>query len=343
MLLAAIGMGQRTQPSDWVKKRGTSELIGIFTASRDAPDRRRKIAKEIHARRPANLAKLLAIVKPELERQRRAYLTAFYQGGQRTCAAKARAGDARQIAAWRKALADRSITVEALKATSGPAMKGLRAAVTVTAAEILAKGALPEQRRKLMERLELYEWCRRLGAGGDDGNTKGAPDAGDAAGAAEFTRRLERDEGLLAMMSLAATPADRTVLESNWKLRDEAPLDEVIGVADVNVMRILIGLRAARIDPKLCNAARGHSADMNRLGFFSHTSPVPGKASPWARAKKAGTSANGECIYRGNTSPQAANQSWFFSPGHHTIMFSTGARRLGMGRDQRAWTLMTGR
>jgi len=97
------------------------------------------------------------------------------------------------------------------------------------------------------------------------------------------------------------------------------------------------------IDLKLCNAARGHSADMVREDFFSHTSSVSGKASPWDRAKKAGTSASGECIYKGSPSPQSANRAWFYSPGHHKILFAAGARRLGMGRDKRTWTLLTGR
>ncbi len=342
VLLAAAVTGQAARPADWVERRGISELIGIFTASRDAPARRRLIAKEIHSRRPARLAELVGMLGAEAAEKHQGYLAAFYDAGQAACAAKIRGDTAGKIRAWHETLTKRTVTTKALRAKAGPAMKNLRVAVTVTAAEILADPAVAEQRKKLLEQIELLEWCRKLQGSDIDKDGNVAPGESDG-GSTEFAARLKRDERTLAIMSLVAPPADRKVLESNWKRREHLPSHEYDGIADVNVMRILMGVRAAAIDLKLCNAARGHSADMVRGGFFSHTSPVPGKASPWARAKKAGTSANGECIYKGSTSPQRANQAWFFSPGHHSIMFSAGARRLGMGRDKRTWTLMTGR
>ncbi|NIP94792.1 MAG: CAP domain-containing protein, partial [Akkermansiaceae bacterium] len=95
-------------------------------------------------------------------------------------------------------------------------------------------------------------------------------------------------------------------------------------------MRLLVGLPALELDPKLCEASRGHSEDMSKLGFFSHTSPVPGKATPSDRARRAGTSGGAENIYTGSRNPEAANKGWFYSPGHHKNMFNPGYRRIGL-------------
>jgi len=90
-------------------------------------------------------------------------------------------------------------------------------------------------------------------------------------------------------------------------------------------------------------AARGHCKDMVEKGFFSHTSPVPGKATPRDRARRAGTTANGENIAYGTTEPQRANQMWFHSPGHFKNMFGPRFRRVGLGYHERRWTQMFGR
>jgi uncharacterized protein YkwD len=104
---------------------------------------------------------------------------------------------------------------------------------------------------------------------------------------------------------------------------------------------MLLGLAPVLIDPKLHLAARDHSKDMAEKKFFAHDSPVSGKKSPWDRAKRAGTSANAENIFMGNSSPEAANRSWFLSPGHHVNMFGN-SRRGGMGRHEGYWTQMFG-
>lgn len=110
----------------------------------------------------------------------------------------------------------------------------------------------------------------------------------------------------------------------------------------LNAERTLVGLAPLTLDEKLSNAARGHSEDMVRLGFFAHESPVEGKKTPWDRAAKAGTSASGENIYAGSTNPQAAYDGWFASDGHRFIMFMDGAERLGVGICASTWTMMTG-
>lgn len=120
------------------------------------------------------------------------------------------------------------------------------------------------------------------------------------------------------------------------------PNDERAGIREVNEWRLLLGLNALEIDPKLCDASRGHSKDMNKHDFFAHESPVPGKKTPGDRAAKEGTGWSGENIYMGNPSPNAANKGWFFSPGHHKNIFRAGHQKIGLGRYEKHWTQMFG-
>ncbi len=81
---------------------------------------------------------------------------------------------------------------------------------------------------------------------------------------------------------------------------------------------------------------------MIRLNFFSHESPVSGKHLPWDRAKLAGTTAEGENIAYGTSSPDEVNLIWWHSPGHHANMMRD-FRRIGVGREETHWTEMFGR
>ena len=113
----------------------------------------------------------------------------------------------------------------------------------------------------------------------------------------------------------------------------------------LNQQRAVLGLAPLRLEEKLSDAATGHSSDMKSGGFFSHTSPVPGKKSPNDRANKAGFQGRwtGENIYMGSSSHSAAYKAWFGSDGHRFIMFAQGPNLLGPGPVGGHWTLMTGR
>ena len=134
------------------------------------------------------------------------------------------------------------------------------------------------------------------------------------------------------------------IINDNDKIAEKGkvPEDERAGIREVNEWRLLLGLSALAIDPKLCDASRDHSEDMNKKGFFAHESPVPGKKTPWDRAGNFGTKASGENIYMGSPSPNSANKGWFYSPGHHKNMFKGGHTRIGLGRYGGHWTQMFG-
>ncbi len=138
--------------------------------------------------------------------------------------------------------------------------------------------------------------------------------------------------------------ADLKVLAQNRSVAKDRkiPEPEARGIEECNQLRMLVGLRALMLDPKLCEAARDHSKDMAEKGFFAHDSPVPGKKTPWDRAKNFGTSASGENIFMGNSDPHEANMGWFYSPGHHKNMFAPGHLRIGLGCHGNHWTEMFG-
>lgn len=113
----------------------------------------------------------------------------------------------------------------------------------------------------------------------------------------------------------------------------------------LNEFRSLFGLTPLRLEEKLSDAAVGHSKDMASLGFFSHTSPVEGKASPGDRARMAGFQHrwSGENIFMGSSSPVSAYNAWFGSDGHRFIMFADGPNLIGIGPHGKHWTMMSGR
>lgn len=135
------------------------------------------------------------------------------------------------------------------------------------------------------------------------------------------------------------------MLKKNRKTAESknVPEEEARGIEEANMWRMLVGLNALELDPKLCEASRDHSKDMAEKGFFAHQSPVSGKTTPWDRAKNFGTSASGENIYMGSSNPESANKGWFFSPGHHKNLFGAKHARIGLGRHGSHWTQMFGK
>jgi uncharacterized protein YkwD len=154
--------------------------------------------------------------------------------------------------------------------------------------------------------------------------------------------RLAALEEVVAMQAMPIPPADRNTLEGNFAMSDKLAPEEAEGIRDLNRMRLLLGMDALAIDLKLCEAARGHSKDMTEKKFFAHDSPVPGKATPWDRARQAGTSASAENIAAGTATGAGANKMWFHSPGHFKNMLSTGHHRMGLGNSGKIWTQMFG-
>lgn len=144
-----------------------------------------------------------------------------------------------------------------------------------------------------------------------------------------------------ALLGLPLAVRDRRVLEANEALRRALDPEEAAGTTELNRLRYLLGLPLVRIDDKLTRAARDHSADMATLGFFDHTSPVPGKRTPADRAARFGTSGGAENIAAGHDTGAGAIRGWWYSPGHHRNMLGNHART-GLGRSAQLWTQLFG-
>lgn len=149
----------------------------------------------------------------------------------------------------------------------------------------------------------------------------------------------ETESILPAADLIRADGAARKVFAKNEAMRDRIPRAEYLGILELNQWRVALGLNALEIDPKLCDASRDHSNDMKTHNFFAHQSPIKGKKEPWDRAKNFGTQARSENIAI-NGSPAAANQAWFYSPGHHKNMFASGRTHIGLGIVGRHYTQM---
>ena len=157
----------------------------------------------------------------------------------------------------------------------------------------------------------------------------------------EVSREIEN---LMADVRLAKQQIEhdrntQMVLDANEDLKSQISKVEYDGILEVNKWRIACGLDPLKIDPKLCLASRDHSKDMATKGFFSHTSPVPGKKTLSDRAKNFGTSGSGENIAI-NHSMAESNKAWFFSPGHHKNMFRARYTVIGLGVYGRHYTQM---
>ncbi len=134
---------------------------------------------------------------------------------------------------------------------------------------------------------------------------------------------------------------DMDVEALNEKMCKYIDKEEAENVRSLNRFRRAFRLFPCLIDLALCRAARGHSCDMRRYGFFSHSSVVYGKESHVSRAQLEGTDASAENIYMGSASGEGASAAWQASSGHSANMLGQ-YRRVGIGRDDGYHTQMFG-
>ena len=130
-------------------------------------------------------------------------------------------------------------------------------------------------------------------------------------------RRIERTVNLNQPTKLVFTLDD---LNAN-----EQQLHDLTNQARANS-----GLSMLRMDPRLCRAARLHSANMARLNSMSHN--LEGKSHQHRTMEAgypSGMVAENICYSQGN--PQAAINTWLNSSGHRANMLSYQYSDLGVG------------
>ena len=225
----------------------------------------------------------------------------------------------------------KELTKEKIIQIGDPALKRLHKLKVIEMREIFnSNSKLSKQRESIIALSEQRAICiDRLVLREDEAETFGL-------------KEISEYEKLTASLALGPSLGHLQILNLNSKINKTVPPEEAAAVRDMNQYRILIGLRPCLLDPLLCLASREHSHDMGKKNFFAHDSPIPGKKTPWQRAKLAGTTANSENIFKGNKEGPAANRAWWYSPGHHINMLSPNAKRVGMGIHGKHWTQMFG-
>jgi uncharacterized protein YkwD len=100
----------------------------------------------------------------------------------------------------------------------------------------------------------------------------------------------------------------------------------------VNVERAKkAGCKPVTLDTHLATAARAHSVDMARRGYFDHTTPDGVEFA--TRIKSAGYSWStaGENIAEGQQDPASVMKAWMNSPGHKANILNCAFKNLGVG------------
>lgn len=98
----------------------------------------------------------------------------------------------------------------------------------------------------------------------------------------------------------------------------------------VNAERRKKGCAALRVDLRLVQSARVHSAEMATTNHFEHSSPNGG--TPWDRMGAAGYKDGGaENIARGYQTAEEAVQGWMASPGHRNNILNCQLVATGVG------------
>lgn len=330
-----------------------ASLMNEFRQVRSDPTRRLEVIDRAAQLGPAAVKNLLEIVNKELGKQLADYRGLFLKAAAEVVAKRTAEAHLQEIADLRTRVLQQTrnenLTKEMIVSVSDPALARLKSLILIDREEILKRQPALGPRREALKVLGAqWQQCGRWLVQEDEPPSGAAADVGaDTQGVHEvqvpsFDDYLAKEEEIAVALALPMNAGTRAVLGFNAQLAGRLDPEEARCVLDLNLTRNLLGLRPLQIDLALTAAARGHSADMERLDFFSHDSPVPGKATPWDRARLAGTSASGENIALGCIDGVVANGMWWHSPGHHRNMLGEHAR-VGVGRSGKHWTELFGK
>lgn len=141
--------------------------------------------------------------------------------------------------------------------------------------------------------------------------------------------------------------AETRLIKENKKIIEENEGDKVVSEAEKemvklqNEYRIMMGLRALRINDQLSKAGRKHSEFMRSCGLFAHCGI--GDGDPASRGRAEGYSGCiGENIAAGQSDPYGAFTGWYWSHGHHINMIGAWTT-IGGGIAEKHYTTMFGR
>lgn len=323
-----------------VSPREVQRLVGLFRRAKKDSAKQGEVVEEAVALGPQAVAAIHLVIGREMQGPLDRYRNQFYARAESLSRQRLQSVDPNEVAALRQMVLslqkDPAFSHELIQAKGDPAMARLAEIFVLGRESVLeATPTLQEDRTELTGRGELWQRCAEalFDAMPEEQKKDRQPP--------RFEDYLQGEEDLAVGLAVPMDAATRAVLAANARLASQIDPEEGRCVLALNLTRNLLGLPPVVIDLKLCMAARDHSQDMERLKFFAHDSPVPGKSTPWDRAKRMGTSASGENIYVGSTDGRAANEAWFHSPGHHKNMLG-GHKRVGLGRSGAYFTELFG-
>lgn len=325
------------------EEREVAALLEKFRGPATLQDRQHAADRLLEIGGPAP-RRLLPVIQDVVAPIVQDYGKAYLAPARAAYLAKVQAAGLEKIQALRrKVLGMRSSLRRTTLETEGDAaLRELHALLWLTPQEVCAQSGDLKQRRDtvlvldaIRRRCQAYQ--ERPVAPRPGRPTMWRPDRG---GLAEL---LAREEQWVALLALSENDRDVMVLQENRKAEASLLPPEVLGIREANRVRMLLGIGALAIDPKLCEAARDHASDMARLNFVSHESPVPGKRLPWDRAARFGTTCQSENVSYGGMSAADIVHRWFISPGHHVNLLNREYYRCGFGNTGQYWVIMFGR
>jgi uncharacterized protein YkwD len=325
----------KSTPLTFQQRRQLREWIGQYRRHRNDPLKRAPIVEGILSLGTVGAKELFATVDKDLTSRLAAYRGQLQQKASSLLRARTSTIQLSELARLQQEVVQLrevpDLTKEMIVAQADPAMRSLRETLLIGVDDVLVGSkALQRQRAELLDLGALWQRCHQ-NLDPSDADRPG-PDETD------FATRLQAEELAAIQSSMPMPPEVRGVLAANGQLSSKLDTQEARAILAINATRFLVGLEPLAIDPQLCAAARDHSGDMQRLDFFSHTSPVEGKTTALDRARNFGTTVSGENIYVGAADGPKAVDTWFHSPGHFKNLLG-GHRRVGWASDAAASTL----
>lgn len=184
--------------------------------------------------------------------------------------------------------------------------------------------------------LERIEWLARSLA-----------NLGDLATVAQFdvdwARALPAGDSV-GLREFCKDPGERAELE-DWRRIDEynTLVEKKVAAAVRDQLRITNAYRAMfrhrplALVPSVTMAAQGHADEMSKLGYFSHTSPTPGRRTPVERMRLAGYTFGVTENIALVDGAQGAHDAWCRSSGHHRNLLNARHSEFGVGANGRYW------
>lgn len=115
--------------------------------------------------------------------------------------------------------------------------------------------------------------------------------------------------------------------------------EEAEQVEITNEYRRMLGRRVLAWNPKIQDAAQGHSDYMSLTGDFGHFEKDPARKGPVERLKLAGyTFGGGENCAMGGFGPEGAHSGWTQSSGHHRNLLGPKHREMASAISGPYWT-----